>query len=200
MLPSAAGGATTEQVGYFEVGPAVLADWIVRGFDSAWDTRPAGIVTMEEAVADLLPSGTEVTRYLCVPVGEWTALLSNGHLGTDVGVLPSYAARELGCRAMRVLSVDDTATYPARVLEVFGSEGEQPLALERSIVAANDGGRWVFETSGTAYPFEDQSAYQRRSKARRFTTEMVYDYLRALGVPTDVTIDWSGAIVVERRR
>jgi hypothetical protein len=196
-LPSAAGGAATEQVGYFEVGPAVLADWIVSGFDAGWQTRPADVASMDEAVA-LIPPGPDVNRYLCVPVGQWTALLSNGPLGTDVGVLPSYAARELGCRAMRVVNVDDTATYPARVLEVYGPEGAPPLSMERSIAAANDGGRWVFETSGQAYPFEDESAYARRAKASRFTTDMVYDYLRALGVPVDAEPDWRNALTVER--
>lgn len=33
-LPSAEGGATTKQVGYFEVGTSALADWVVRGFDA----------------------------------------------------------------------------------------------------------------------------------------------------------------------
>ncbi len=196
-LPSAAGGATTEQVGYFEVGTSALADWIVRGFDAGWATRPAGVSSMNEAVRLLAP-GDDVTRYVCVPVGHWTALLSNGPLGTDVGVLPSYAARELGCRAMRVVTVEDSATYPARVLEVYGPSGEPPLAMERSIVAANDGGRWVFETWGDAYPFEIQSAYERRAKASRFTTDMVFEYLTALGVPIDTNPDWARAVTVER--
>ena len=198
-LPSAAGGATTEQVGYFDIGPGLLAGWIARGFEADWATRPAGIETMDDAVALLRP-GWGVTRYLCVPVGGWTALLSNGPLGTDVGTLPSYAARELGCRAIRVVSVGDAATYPARVLEVFGPDGEPPLALERSIVAANDGGRWVFETAGQAYPFENQAAYEKRVKASRFTTDMVKTYLNALGVPTDSRPAWSRALLVERSR
>lgn len=196
-LPSAAGGATTQQVGYFELESSDLAEWIARGFDVGWKTRPAGVDSIDEAVALLRP-GPDVSRYVCVPVGQWTALLSNGPLGTDVGVLPSYAARELGCRAVRVVSVDDTATYPARVLEVYGPQGTPPLAIERSIAAANDGGRWVFETTGTSYPFEDQSAYSRRAKASRFTTEMLYEYLLALGVPVDTNPDWANAISVER--
>lgn len=154
-LPSAAGGVTTEQVGYFEVECELLADWMVRGFDGGWNSRPAGVASIDEAVALLAP-GSDVTRYLCVPVGEWTALLSNGPLGTDVGMLPSYAARELGCRALRVVSVDDAATYPARVLEVFGPEGEPPLAMERSIVAENalDNRRLLAgQSSGAKLPY-----------------------------------------------
>jgi hypothetical protein len=118
-LPSATGGATTEQVGFFEVGTPDLAEWIARGFDPAWAVRPSGLTSINEAVAFLTPGG-DVSRYVCVPFGRWTALISNGPQGTDVGVLPSYAARELGCRAIRVVNVDDTAIYPARVLEVFG--------------------------------------------------------------------------------
>lgn len=196
-LPSPAGGSTTDEVGFFEIGAAELAEWIRRGFDPEWTTRPLRMGSMDEAVALLRPGGI-VTRYVCVPVGQWTALLSNGPLGTNVGVLPSYAARELGRRAIRVVSVDDAATYPARVLEVYGPDGRPPLSLERSIVAANDGGRWVFETSGQAYSFEEQSAYANRVKARRFTTNMVLSYLRELGVPVDTEPDWEAAQLVER--
>ena len=50
-------------------------------------------------------------------------------LGTDVGVLPSYAARELKYRGIRAVRVDDDEPgYPARVLEVYGPRGEPPLA------------------------------------------------------------------------
>lgn len=66
-----------------------------------------------------------------------------------------------------------------------------------SIAAANDGGRWVFETSGTPFAFEDLSAYANRLKKRRLTAEMLLDYLRALGVPVNDEPDWSAAYLVE---
>ncbi|MCE5289238.1 MAG: hypothetical protein LLG14_08335 [Nocardiaceae bacterium] len=197
-LPTAAGAATTSSVGYFEVRAAALADFIVDGFDGGWVTRPAGVASMCEVVTLLAPRAV-VSRCVCLPVGRWTALLNNSPLGTDVGVLPSYAARELGCRGMRVVSTEDSATYPAHILEVYGPAGLPPLAIERSIVAAkSDGGRWVFETFGKPYPFEDQSAYVRRRKADRFTTDMLFDYLRALDVPVDAEPGWPGALLVER--
>jgi hypothetical protein len=141
-----------------------------------------------------------LSRYACIAIDGWTLVLNNTPLGTDVGVLPSYAARELKCRAIRALRVDDDEPgYPARVLEVYGPDGEPPLALERSIATANDGGRWVFETSGKAFAFEDEEAYRRRSKASRFTGEMLHDYLLALGAPADSEPDWSTAVVIEQR-
>ncbi|HST85720.1 MAG TPA: hypothetical protein VLL08_28535 [Kineosporiaceae bacterium] len=55
-----------------------------------------------------------MSRYVCVPVDSWSVLLTNGPFGTDVGVLPSYAARELGCRAVRAVRVDDDEmAYPS---------------------------------------------------------------------------------------
>ncbi|WP_407341988.1 hypothetical protein [Pengzhenrongella phosphoraccumulans] len=198
-LPSAEGGATTEQVGFFETDSETLSVWIQEGLsDGAWEIRKPACSSLVEAVAALQPE-VAVSRYLCVPLGAWSVLLNNGLLGTDVGVLPSYAARELACRAIRAVSVGDEATYPARILEIYGPGGEPPLALERSIAAANDGGRWLFETSGTPLPFEDQDAYSRRSKASRFTPEMINSYLRALGVPIDRAPDWPGALMVERQ-
>jgi hypothetical protein len=113
-------------------------------------------------------------------------------------MLPSHAARELGVRAIRAVCVDgDEEKFPARILEVFGPQGPPPLALERSVVAANDGGKWVFETSGVAFDFEDLKAYGRRLKAARFTAEMLGAYLRALEVPVDVEPSWRDANFIE---
>ncbi|MGJ8721385.1 MAG: hypothetical protein ACSHW9_06010 [Salinibacterium amurskyense] len=196
-FPSSVGGATTEQVGYFEIGSSALAEWISRGFENPWKVQRGLIGSFADAAAALEVSSV-LTRYLCVPIGNWTLLLSNGPLGTDVGVLPSYAARELRCRALRAVAVDNSGTYPARILEVFGPTGNPPLALERSIVAANDGGRWVFETSGVPYSFEDESAYKLRAKASKFTVDMVYEYLGNLGIPIDTDPNWASALLVER--
>lgn len=198
MFPSAAGGDVTKQVGFFEIDSKLLADWIQIGLDEMWEVRQSSCSSLADAISVLQPNAA-VTRYLCVPFGTWSVLLNNSPLGTDVGVLPSYAARELGCRAIRAANIDDDATFPARILEVYGPGGEPPLALERSIVVAKDGGRWVFEASGTPYPFEDQAAYKRRTKASRLSSAMVFDYLRALGVPLDDTPRWADAVMVQRR-
>lgn len=187
----------TQQVGYFACGLEMFARWLHEGLDGSWAMKRPEWTSLAHAAADLAPGGV-LTRYACMRIGEWTALLSNGPNGTDVGVLPSYAARELGCRAIRAVCVGDEAMYPARILEVYGPAGEAPLALERSVVVANDGGRWVFETSGSPFGFEDQTAYRKRMKSSRFSEEMLAAYLQALGVPVDVEPDWSDALLLER--
>lgn len=197
-LPSAVGGRTTEEVGYFECDAYSLAEWIRQGLDGRWELRVRDAwASVNDAVAELAPRPL-ISKYACVPVGRWTIVLTNGPNGTDVGVLPSQAARELGCRAVRAVSVGDRNEFPARILAIYGPEGKPPLRLVRSIVAAKDGDRWVFEAAGTLLPFEDRSAYAQPVKARRLTPEMVHDYLRALGVPVDDEPDWSKATLVEK--
>jgi hypothetical protein len=196
MLPSSAAGAVTQEVGYFEALPETFAPWLGDGM-SGWSLRPVQWNSLAEAAADLAVSPV-MTRNAVVPVADWSVLLSNGPLGTDVGMVPSLAARELGCRALRAVCVgDDEATYPARILELFGPDGQPPLLTRRAIAAANDGGRWVFETSGEPFDFERLDPYTRRRKAERFPPELVYEYLRRLEVPIDTEPDWAGSWLIE---
>lgn len=197
-LPSELGGATTQQVGFFACDHRRLAEWLSEGLQPPWRIRAADWDSIDDALHALRPQPV-LSRYACIGVDDWTVLMSNGPMGTDVGVLPSYAARELKCRGIRAVRVDDDQPgYPARILEVYGPQGEPPLALERSIVAANDGGRWIFTTCGTAFPFEDQAAYRNRYKSRRLTGEMLHDYLVALGVPVDAEPGWRDSLVIEK--
>jgi hypothetical protein len=156
--------------------------------------------SLDGALPVLAPA-SDLSRYACLAVSDWTVVLNNAPNGTDVGVLPSRAARDLNCRAIRaVCANDDEPGYPARILEVYGPDGEPPLAHERSIAAANDGGRWIFETSGKVFAFEDEEAYRRRTKSSRFTGEMLHAYLLALGVPADSEPDWATAVLIEASR
>lgn len=56
---------------------------------------------------------------------------------------------------------------------------------------------WVFETTGEPLAFERVEEYARRRKADRFTCQLLYEYLRALGVPIDTEPEWAGALIVE---
>jgi hypothetical protein len=97
-------------------------------------------------------------------------------------------------------TADHDVSYPARILEVYGPDGAAPLLLERAIVAANDGGRWTFETAGRPFPFEDTERYTLRRKSDRFPADLLYDYLQALSVPFATDPDWDRAHIVEHIR
>lgn len=197
-LPSSIGGVATEEVGYFDCHAATLTSWMLKGLGVQWKESVPHWESLIDATVDLAVTRM-LSKYACIPVNGWTLLLSNGPLGTDVGVLPSRAARELGCRAVRAVDSVDGHLYRACILDIYGSDGVAPLALRRSIVAADDGGRWVFETSGNPFPFEETDAYLERKKADRFTREMLIRYLRKLGVPVGVEPKWKDAVLIERQ-
>ena len=50
------------------------------------------------------------------------------------------------------------------------------------IYAANDGGKWCFDESGVAFPFEEVEKYGAKKIRDRFTGEMLDNYLNHLGV------------------
>jgi hypothetical protein len=72
--------------------------------------------------------------------------------------------------------------YGAVQFQLFGPAPTDWLNYVRTIVAANDGGRWVFETHGEVQPFERPEAYTTGRIADRFTAEMLGEYAAALGV------------------
>ena len=196
-LPSQIAGRTTQEVGFFDVDQQRLASWLREVFGDDCTASSPGWTSVADAGASL-SAPRPGSRWACIKVGDWSLILTDGPLGTDVGVLPIHVAKVFSRRAIRAFCVDDDGPgYPGRILVVHGPDGEPPLNVERSIVAANDGGRWVFETSGTPYDFEDLAAYGHRLKKRRFTSEMLYDYLRHLGVPVDTEPDWSSTILLE---
>ncbi|MEL6189806.1 MAG: hypothetical protein AAFU79_34725 [Myxococcota bacterium] len=196
MFPSRVGGQTTQQVGFFACDHREFAKWLTEGFEPGWATLDPRWGSIDDVVETLTPMPV-LNRYACIGLDGWTLLMSNGPMGTDVGVLPSYAARELKCRGIRAVRVDDDESgYPARILEVFGPAGRPPL--ERSVAAVKDGDRWVFEASGTPLAFEDEATYRRRPKSSRLTGEMIHDYLLALGVPVDSEPNWRTAVLIQK--
>ena len=197
-FPSGVGGAVTHEVGFFSCDHRRVADWLIAGLEPGWGSVDPRWSSIDDVVKALAPTPVP-SRYACIDLAGWTLFMTNGPRGTDVGVLPSYAARELKCRALRAVRVDDDEPgYPARILEVYGPGGKPPLAFERSIAAANDGGRWLFETSGTPFAFENESAYSRSRKSSRLTGEMLHDYLVALGVPVNSEPSWHTAVLVQK--
>lgn len=142
--------------------------------------------SLSDALESLLPLAHSKMRRLFVATrSDWVACFQNGIQGSDPFPAMSYLAQKMGVLAMRVSSSPEENPYPATIWEVYAPEflgGHPPLYYRRSISAANDGGRWVFEESGERYPFEQVERYSERRKRDRFTRQMLRDYLRQFDV------------------
>ena len=93
---------------------------------------------------------------------------------------------------------DAKRTYGAVQFEPFASERQEFLNYERSISAANDGGRWVFSATGTVRPYENIAQYDAPRVRDRFTPEMLEKYCVALGIKLfDADFYGPDAILIE---
>lgn len=201
VLPSSLRPDTTDDVGYFESPPHDLATWLASSLGPDWTIR-----SVEGAFADLLQEigpAPDRTRFLLLPLGGWSCVMTNGPGGTDLGVIPSYAVRELGCRVIRAASIEPVNDrYYATILEVYSEEaGDDPQRCRRALYAANDGGRWDFGNFGDQFEFEEVSAYARRRVRDRFTGDMLQRYLVELGVARRgfaAEDEFPGSYIVER--
>jgi hypothetical protein len=147
---------------------------------------------LETAFRSLEPlTSVENRRELFVPTrSQWTAYFDNGWQGTDPSAV-KYLCLKLRCRGMRVDAVPHTlredrpgasGRWGAAMFDVYGPKPNPIQNYIRSVVAMNDGGRWIFEEYGEPFPFEQVERYKERIKRKRLTFEMLRDYSAALGV------------------
>ena len=130
----------------------------------------------------LPPLSAEMRRRLFVATtAGWTACFQSDISGSD----PFPATNELSTELLHVLGMRVCSTlpgtqWPATIWEVYAPVelgGIPPLCYRRSVSAANDGGRWVFDESGEPFPFEQLDQYMLPRKRDRFTRELLAEYL-----------------------
>lgn len=203
ILPSQLLPPTTEETGYFGCPAQELADWIVHRLGREWTRGSMEAASLLEAVTWARPvaPGTPERRYLLVPLEGWTAVVNDGPFGTDLGLMPTRAAEELECLAVRaVAGLSSERDFEGTILEVYDpAVKDNPFRCRRSIYAADDGGTWRFGESGQAFTFEDVDAYRGRQIRARFTPQMLERYLLELGIPVDREPETVTAVLVERR-
>ncbi len=110
--------------------------------------------------------------------------------GPDPVGATSYLSQELGCQGVAIRCVPHTIGQPgirdgrsgSVQFQLFGPLETDYINYVRSIVAAYDGSRWVFVSTGTEQDFEEPEAYRARRVRDRFTSEMLARYCRALGL------------------
>lgn len=142
---------------------------------------------LESLLRKLLPlTLVEVRRYLFVPThSDWIAFLDSGAHGTDASSVMPVMSHFLRCRTLRLTCVADTRSgsgqtargrFGAVIFQLWSPAGN------RSVVCANDGGKWVFEASGDPLGFEITDAYHDRHVRNRFQPDALLAYAKALGL------------------
>ena len=126
-------------------------------------------VGQEAALERLLPLLSFANRYLLLPYGSWTMLLSNC-LGTAADEWLVVVSREANCRGV-------LASWGAggRIWR-FADQGN----VTRAVQLIEDPPRWEFYAQGTPLPFERTDLYRQKRKQDRLPTAVVLEYLSAL--------------------
>lgn len=128
---------------------------------------------------------------LVITNSSWVAYFDNGANGGDPESIIGYLCQVLRCRGVAVTSIPNTkkgsgrtatGTYGAVQFILFAPEEREFLNYERTILAANDGGKWVFRATGTELNFERTEQYRMRKIQDRFTSEMLEEYCLSLGI------------------
>jgi hypothetical protein len=84
---------------------------------------------------------------------------------------------------LAIVCVPQTGTrWGAISFQMFGPLRTHFLNYVRNVSAINDGGRWVWNLTGTEQPFEETEAYAARRVRDRFTSQMLERYCQALDV------------------
>lgn len=134
----------------------------------------------------LTPLSHPARRYLVVPIGaHWCAVVDNRRAGPDFADLQRWLEPWTDVLTVRVVDRAEATTvthgfrertaWSARILVIRGP------GKRRSIACSNDGGRWVFETSGEPLPIEASFPYEARRKSDRFGSDQLGAVLEHLG-------------------
>jgi hypothetical protein len=89
-LPSAADGSTTSEVGASTPMSRIAPRWS----------------SLSDVVEALVPAPWPLDRKACIAAQDWTIMMTNGLGGTDLGVIPTHFAAEVGRRAVRAVRVE----------------------------------------------------------------------------------------------
>lgn len=202
ILPSTDHGVNLSTVGFIRNDFEDVAQWLHGALGTLkWHRTPASFHTIS-GLSEIVGRTPVNDVKVVMKFGDWTALVTNGPLGSDVGMIPSLATRELNCLAIRAIANPPSSDMlSATILDVYDPRStDSPVRLRRSIACADEGFRWVFKTHGAPFDFEDMATYSARRIRDRFTPTMLERYLNELGLPGDDAIALGTAVIVRADR
>jgi len=184
----------TFSLGFLEMPFQTVVDayvWWQKELDLSVVISPI-VLPLEQALLKLEPLITpHRKRLLMATQSAWTAYFDNGIDGGDPFTPIGYLSQHLHCRGLMVACQPHTmfseakgerGTYGAVQFQLFAPEERDFLNIERSIIAMNDGGKWIFETIGEIQPFERAEKYKAKRIRDRFTDDLLEEYCLALGI------------------
>lgn len=168
---------------------------VCRSQLDGWTIGSRSIVSVLSKTRDFNEAATflsqlthPATRHVMIPLGEATLFTNNARSGPSFADHTVHVSTRLHTRAARIVDMParfwsdgthrERQCYEARILEVY-DDG----ACIRSIVCVDDGGRWVFESSGDPLPIEEGFDYQARRKKDRLTSGNLRALVAAYGLP-----------------
>ncbi|HEV8427372.1 MAG TPA: hypothetical protein VGQ41_05630 [Pyrinomonadaceae bacterium] len=147
---------------------------------------------LADALRRLEPLDTGSQRILFLSTkGRWTACFDNGAKGGNPSTFVGELSEQMKCRGVTCGCIPNTltkndrgkrGTWGAVKFTLFAPEQREFLNIERSVSVINDVRGWDFKTVGKVQEFEQVDRYAARLIADRFTSEMLEDYCRALGI------------------
>ncbi len=179
----------THSWGFLESDWASVLGWFDTWLESLpppWECNVHHDVTLRGALALLEP--LNLAPYLVIEThSPWTAVFM-GHPSGPQSAIP-HLSKTNKCRGVFVSCVPDTydpqqhrGTWGAVQFMTYAANSKALLNDERTVQAVNESGKWRFESSGVAYPFEDVSKYDARLVKDRFSCDMLQDYCDNLGI------------------
>jgi len=183
----------TSEIGFLMADPGTVADAMLAWWEKRLKPPPRAVredVTggsLGALLGSLLPLDRVIPRRnLLLPTdGPWTAALNNHWQGPDIRSTVGVLSRDLGTLGVTASAVvdDRRAEPPGRFGGTTFAVYTASLNPARGIWAINDGGRWVFEQTGSPLPFEREELYRRRRRIRdRFTPELLEEYCERFGI------------------
>lgn len=160
-------------------------DWM-SSLGRNFTRRSAG--EFPRALQSLVPlTSRAIPRRLWVEHGEWTAYFDCNWTGSDPFPPTTTIAERLAVQNVIIAAVPDHLVRRGGIHDGKRYGGVQfslreSGILTRSVEAVNDGGRWVFDASGTEQLYEEPEQYAAKRVRDRFTSYMLERYCEAIGI------------------
>ena len=188
-LPNSTSGRTTETVGFFHTQVDDFNRYLTDALGQQYSSRALDSAPVKSHL-ELVPIRAPLSKYLLLGVDDWTIMFTDGPAGTDLGLIPSRAARDLGVdiTIRAVVATDESDSFPGCQFEVHSADSIDAQRFRRAVYAVSDNGKWTFGDFGDPFDFERISTYSNRKVRDRLTPQMIRDYVAALGAPA-ITVE-----------